>query len=193
MTWFLQNDKVDERWAWMQTFSKEECNAIIELVNMEKLQKAELGPGIEDENVRITEVFWLRTDKENREKYEWIYRRCTDAVQKMNEQFFNYNLTYIETMQFTVYDKKGSFYGKHIDAEYSGFGHRKLSFSVQLTEEESYEGGSLWLFNSKDPDVAPKDIGTMTIFPSWTLHEVTPLKKGKRYSLVGWVNGPRFK
>jgi PKHD-type hydroxylase len=193
MTWFLNIDKNDERWAWIQIFSKEECGIIIELINMEKLQKAEISQGIEDENTRISEIFWLSTDKKDREKYEWIYRRCTDAVQKINEQFFNYDLTYIETMQFTVYDKKGSFYGKHIDAEYSGSGHRKLSFSVQLSEEESYDGANLCLFNSKEPDIVSKGIGTMIIFPSWTLHEVTPLKKGKRYSLVGWVNGPRFK
>jgi len=33
----------------------------------------------------------------------------------------------------------------------------------------------------------------MIFFPSYTLHEVTPVTKGTRYTLVGWVHGPAFK
>jgi PKHD-type hydroxylase len=72
-------------------------------------------------------------------------------------------------------------------------GYRKLSFTIQLSEEKSYKGGSLCMYNSGDPDFAPKEIGTFVAFPSWLLHEVTPVIEGERYSLVGWVNGPRFK
>jgi hypothetical protein len=43
----------------------------------------------------------------------------------------------------------------------------------------------------KSPTYTP--IGTFTVFPSYTLHEVSPILDGARYSLVGWVNGPDFK
>jgi PKHD-type hydroxylase len=33
----------------------------------------------------------------------------------------------------------------------------------------------------------------ITLFPSWSLHRVTPVTKGTRYSLVAWVSGPRFR
>ena len=35
--------------------------------------------------------------------------------------------------------------------------------------------------------------GMITFFPSWLIHDVTPVTQGTRYSLVGWVNGPNFK
>lgn len=193
MPWLLGIDKCDERWSWIQVFNEQECKDIIELGKKNKLKKALLSMDLEDEKTRITDISWFKTDKENIFEFEWIYRRCTDAINHVNEKFFNYDLTYIEELQFTAYNQKGSFYEKHIDAEYNGQGHRKLSFTIQLSDEKSYKGGSLFLYNSKDPDIAPKDIGVMTIFPSWTLHEVTPIKEGERYSLVGWVNGPRFK
>ena len=33
----------------------------------------------------------------------------------------------------------------------------------------------------------------MIMFPSTMLHEVTPVTRGVRRSLVGWVLGPRLK
>ena len=43
-----------------------------------------------------------------------------------------------------------------------------------------------------DPGVL-KVRGSVNYFPSYMLHEVTPLERGTRYALVGWVNGPAFK
>jgi PKHD-type hydroxylase len=193
MPWFLGKDKFDERWAWVQVFTEQECIEIIKLGKKSNLNKALINDGEEDEKRRITDICWFRCEREYFSEFEWIYRRCTDVVKNINEKFFNYDLTFIEELQFTAYNKKGSFYGKHIDSTYEGNTHRKLSFTIQLSDEKMYKGGDLLLYNSKDPDNAPKGIGVMTIFPSWTLHEVTPIKQGERYSLVGWVCGPKFK
>ena len=38
-----------------------------------------------------------------------------------------------------------------------------------------------------------KNRGTAIFFPSYVLHEVKPVTKGLRYSLVIWVTGPKFK
>ena len=34
--------------------------------------------------------------------------------------------------------------------------------------------------------------GAMILFPSFLLHKVSPVTKGTRNSLVGWVRGPNF-
>lgn len=47
--------------------------------------------------------------------------------------------------------------------------------------------------NSKHIQVAPRDKGTVIIFPSYILHRVTPVTKGVRKSLAVWISGPRFK
>ena len=38
-----------------------------------------------------------------------------------------------------------------------------------------------------------RDQGYVAVFPSYVLHEVTPVTKGTRYSLVSWVTGKSFK
>ena len=70
---------------------------------------------------------------------------------------------------------------------------RKLSISVQLSDESSYDGCELHLLNDEHPHVAKKDLGSLTAFPSYTLHEVTSLEKGERFALVTWVTGESFK
>ena len=104
------------------------------------------------------------------------------------------NFKDIQSLQFTSYDAKDKgFYQKHIDMMYKGTGTRKLSLTVQLSDGADYEGGDLLLHYKNDPDVGFRNQGTATFFPSWMLHEVTPVTKGKRYSLVAWIQGPRFK
>jgi PKHD-type hydroxylase len=72
---------------------------------------------------------------------------------------------------------------------------RKLSISIQLTNPEEYEGGELKLYDGDEDktNVMDKTQGTLIIFPSYVLHEVMPVTKGTRNSLVAWVTGPQFK
>jgi len=37
-----------------------------------------------------------------------------------------------------------------------------------------------------------KDIGTIIVFPSFIYHQVSPVTKGKRESLVNWSIGKPF-
>jgi PKHD-type hydroxylase len=89
----------------------------------------------------------------------------------------------------------GDFYDGHVDHHFQGAGQfpRKLSFSMQLTDPSEYEGGSTRLITSHDPFAIPKTKGSITFFPSYTLHDVQPITKGTRKALVGWVLGPRWK
>jgi len=72
---------------------------------------------------------------------------------------------------------------------------RKLSISIQLTDPEEYEGGELKLYDGDDKEaqVMDKTQGTLIIFPSYVLHEVMPITKGTRNSLVTWITGKQFK
>jgi len=71
---------------------------------------------------------------------------------------------------------------------------RKLSFSLQLSNPEDYEGGELELINeSGESYIAPKAQGCLVLFDSRTRHRVRTVTKGTRKSLVGWVLGPRWK
>jgi len=58
-----------------------------------------------------------------------------------------------------------------------------------------YEGGEFQINNGQEKDVEtiPTKKGRMIIFPSFMIHRVAPVTKGKRKSVVVWVTGPKFK
>jgi PKHD-type hydroxylase len=70
---------------------------------------------------------------------------------------------------------------------------RKLSIVVQLTDPKEYKGGELQIFEGGEPVVVSKQQGMATFFPSYMLHQVTPVTKGMRHTLVMWVAGKNFK
>ena len=71
---------------------------------------------------------------------------------------------------------------------------RKLSFTLQLSDPDDYEGGNVQLINEANQNyIAPRQRGTIILFDSRTQHRVLKVTKGTRRSIVGWVVGPRWK
>tara|TARA_B100000902_G_C27269853_1_gene895714 strand:+ start:1072 stop:1794 length:723 start_codon:yes stop_codon:yes gene_type:complete len=77
---------------------------------------------------------------------------------------------------------------------------RKLSFTLNLVDDSEYEGGDLKFDYGPHTDgerfhtcheIRPQ--GSAIIFPSYMYHQVTPITKGTRYSLVNWIIGYPFK
>lgn len=144
----------------------------------------------EDVSYRNNKISWIDMNDDNK----WLYNKVKELILTVNQKFL-FDLTDLEVLQYTVYET-GEFYKKHIDTEstlFVGDACRKLSFSVQLTDPKEYEGGELLIHTSENAIVASKEFGSITFFPSFLLHEVVPVTKGKRVSLVGWVYGPTFK
>ena len=67
---------------------------------------------------------------------------------------------------------------------------------VQLSDETMYEGGNLEFGitdeTGKNNYTAPRTRGSITIFPAFLSHRVTPVTKGRRYSLITWMLGDSF-
>ena len=73
---------------------------------------------------------------------------------------------------------------------------RKLSFTLQLSDENEYTGGNLEFADfddSKNKFIAPRTRGCLIVFDSRVPHRVCPVKSGLRKSLVGWVMGKRWR
>jgi PKHD-type hydroxylase len=197
LNWYIDSPTV-EQWAYIDNlFTPEEIKNIIDIgKNAEAstpIKDGTVGGDTEvDTKIRRSKISWIRSDVPSN---HWIFRRITGAILTLNNSFFKYDLNEIQNIQFTSYtsDDHSGFYGKHIDTSYNGPGPRKLSISIQLSDPDSYEGGDLLLHNGPEPTVCKRDLGSLNMFPSWTLHEVTPVTKGTRYSLVVWIAGPRFK
>lgn len=184
--WPFKIDHV-ENWAFQNgVFTKKECEELIELGN-KKLIKAHVIGG--DQSVRDSQVAWLYAS----DGLEWAFRRLTDVSTSLNDQFFKFDLFgFCEGLQFTRYDAPAGKYDAHIDKIFNGV-VRKLSFSVQLSDPDNYEGGDLALHLGAEATKVPKEQGKLVAFPSYALHSVQPVTKGTRYSLVAWIAGPPFK
>ena len=74
---------------------------------------------------------------------------------------------------------------------------RKLSVTINLSDEKDYDGGELTFDIGEHHEVGKKIItnkdfkkqGTMVVFPSYMHHAVSPVTRGVRYSLVQWFLG----
>jgi PKHD-type hydroxylase len=199
--WDLKIEKKYENFVFIEKFyNLEQTNAIISAGLNSKLSDmskgtvgTDLGENIVKTDIRQSTISWIKSSEPAN---DWIYRSLTEAVVKINDMFFNFDLKSIQSLQFSIYDsKENDFYTKHIDISnlFPFECMRKLSFTVQLSDPNTYEGGELILHYSGKPAKIAKNLGSIFFFPSYTLHEVTPVTKGIRYSLVGWVIGPRFK
>jgi PKHD-type hydroxylase len=186
-SWQFQPDNI-QNWAYIDNlFTPEECAQIITIGNS-KLEEATIFDKEIDKNIRESQVAWLYSND-----IEFAFRRVTDGILNLNSQFFNFDLFGMaEGFQFTRYDAPSGFYGMHIDKVLNGT-VRKLSLTIQLSLPEDYEGGELALQFDKEADLMPKELGKMIVFPSYVLHEVRPVTKGTRYSLVAWITGKPFK
>ena len=150
----------------------------------------------------------------------WVAGFLWHYVQRANRENFLYDLRNIdgESLQYTRY-REGEFYGWHNDAGLAthykpvsvgnrGNGQdnvndfinencemvRKLSFSIQLSDPDDYEGGNVQLLDEAGNNyIAPRKRGCIVLFDSRTQHRVLKVTKGTRKSIVGWVVGPRWK
>ena len=160
---------------------------------------------------RNSQNAWIPTN-------HWLGGFLWHYIERANRENFLYDLRCIdgESMQYTRYSE-GQFYGWHNDAgittQYKpvAIGNReqgraqdfmnenlelvrKLSFAMQLSDPDDYEGGNVQLLDEMgNPYFVPRKRGTIVLFDSRTMHRVQKVKKGVRKSIVGWTVGPRWK
>jgi PKHD-type hydroxylase len=185
-SWNFEVDQVNLYAFWNNAFSKEECQTITNIAKDKGLIKGKI---IGESEIRDSKVSWLYPDDD----MDWVFRRVTDITLNLNERFFKFDLFGLnEGFQFTNYKAPSGKYGKHVDRGIN-MPVRKLSISIQLTNPEEYEGGELKLCDGEEETIMDKTQGTLIIFPSYVLHEVMPVTKGERNSLVTWITGKQFK
>ena len=187
-SWQFNLDEIN-LYAFKDNFlSPLECDQIIEIGNTKKLEVGNTKDN-NKQKTRKSNISWLCPS----DNLEWLYRRLTDTITGLNNQFFKLDIFGIqEPLQFTNYKAPDGEYNSHTDRAY-GMIIRKLSISIQLTNENNYEGGNLELLQGNKPEKMERTQGKLIMFPSFVQHRVTPVTKGERNSLVIWVTGNNFK
>ena len=171
-------------WVWESEIPNNVCDQIINCSDKIQYEKGLTQDMDEGRNVNVK---FLHDD------FNWINALVCGYGLFANCKNFKYKLSKcdMEGVQLSRYTL-GQFYDKHID--FNGNpdtkSHtRKLSMSVQLSDENSYDGGDLIIYYSGEKYIAPKVKGTVIVFDSRLTHEVTPITRGERYSLVKWFHG----
>ena len=146
------------------------------------------GVGEVKTEVRRSSISWLDISPES----AWVFKKLSYVGASLNAQYYGFDLIgFGEGLQLTNYDDADEgMYTWHQD--YAALVSRKLTLVVQLSDPSEYEGGDLQI-STGPVHTVKKQRGFITAFPSWALHQVTPVTKGTRQSLVAWISGPDFK
>ncbi len=165
----------------------EECARVIALGSSQTVVPGSLGSEQDiNERTRRSDVTYLLHD----EASNWLYDKLGREIQQVNADAYGYDLTGIEAIQLASY-QAGDHYDWHMDLGEGDNSTRKLSLSIQLSAEEDYKGGDLEFMKVRD--IAMKQQGSIIFFPSFLHHQVKPITRGQRYSLVAWVHGNAFR
>jgi len=131
-----------------------------------------------------------------------VVERLTALLPQVAEQL-GVELSGVQTPQFLMY-REGDFFRRHRDSNPDAVAakfarERQVSAVVFLNGEssepapDSYEGGALTLYGlMEDRDggsiglPVTGETGSLIAFPSDMMHEVTPVSRGERYTVVTW-------
>lgn len=175
--------------------SSQKCDEIIQRGLSLPSQNASIGFDKDhiDNSYRISTIRWFYGPS-NKDIVELIMHYATLA----NREHFGFDISVgAHEFQFTEYhgESQGK-YDWHHDVwwENPRAHDRKLSVVIQLSDPNNYTGGDFEFGEPCDfSSSAFKPRGSVVVFPSFFRHKVNAVTTGTRYSLVSWVDGPKFK
>ena len=172
-----------------EVLARDECDVLLSYIDRFGQVSGAVGaedgsaPGLDPEVRRVRQTTVPRSPDT-----AWVYERLAGAIDGCNRELFGFDLRDFNEDLAIVDYREGDFYEWHLDIGHAA-NSRKLSVSVMLSSPEDYDGGAL-AFPSAEFDRVPR--GSAVVFPSFLLHGVQPVKRGRRCALLAWIGGPRF-
>lgn len=81
----------------------------------------------------------------------------------------------------------GMKFGTHVDNAVMNGMRTDVSFTLFLSDPESYDGGALVIETTAGEQEIKLPAGAMVVYPSMTLHRVSEVTRGERLAAVGWA------
>lgn len=81
----------------------------------------------------------------------------------------------------------GMEYGTHVDDAIMAGARTDMSFTLFLSDPDSYEGGGLIMQEPTEDRRFRLDAGDAVLYPTSVLHRVEPVAQGERLAVVGWI------
>tara|TARA_R110002096_G_C14482310_1_gene713958 strand:+ start:555 stop:1106 length:552 start_codon:yes stop_codon:yes gene_type:complete len=173
-------------------FSNADCDRILKQAATVPHEDAKLVGQTKDHNMRRADLVWL----DNVPDTGWVMDVIIDQIRVANRDIFGFDVReFSESVQVAHYDaaREGHFDWHSDIGDGRIAARRKLTLVAQLSEPDAYEGGALEVMPSSHTITADRARGTVTIFPSYVLHRVTPVTQGHRVSMTVWAHGPAFR
>ena len=110
-------------------------------------------------------------------------------IEKLNKDQLIKSFSLSKKIHGTIFTKsiKGMKYGRHIDNTFMSSGRADLSFTLFLSNVDSYEGGELIIENINSKNTFKLNAGQILIYPSTYLHSVQEVTQGERLVFIGWI------
>jgi len=127
------------------------------------------------------DIIIQKNEKVRRKLDNYLFASAGLAIKKYNELFPLAQIEEDSGYELLRYET-GQFYKKHTDS----FKARPRAVSCSFFLNDDYEGGEFSFFEGELKLKAPK--GSAIMFPSNFMypHEILPVTKGTRYSIVTW-------
>jgi PKHD-type hydroxylase len=143
------------------------------------------------EDGRETAGFAARMVKNNRQatndrKIETVRKLVEERVLGNDVFAMSIRPKALTSVMFSRYES-GMQYGSHVDDALMRGMRTDVSFTLFLSDPESYDGGELVIESASGEDAVKLAAGGLVAYPSTTLHHVAPLTRGERLAAVGWA------
>ena len=176
----------------LNAFTPTECERIIVSLSTVPASDALLGGQARDHNLRNSQLVWM----DDVDGMGWVMERLIELVRRSNTDQFDFDLReFAESPQAASYkSSEDGHFAWHSDIGLgAAAGKRKLTLVLQLSEPSTYDGGDLEIMPGAQVLSANRAQGCVSVFPSFSLHRVTPMKSGIRHSITVWAHGPAFR
>jgi hypothetical protein len=185
------NQQFDIAYVVKKGVSDSFCNNLIKEYSKEEVEKEQpfIGEGrdpVANINLDIRNVLRLPLPMN-----QGIGATLTSCGLNINHEKWQYNITHSNQTEFLMYDVNGK-YEAHVDTFHQHSNEtRKLTVIAILNDD--FEGGKFYIQQSNEKMYPPQEKGDIIVFPSFMVHGVEPVTKGKRFTVVTWLVGPYFK
>jgi len=165
------------------------CDAILdEFKNDDEWVDTVIGKGVVNKNIRNCETIGIsfssiiEKNKKIRLKIDrYVMASASKCIKEYNTRFPNCRIVEDSGYELLKYTE-GCFYTQHVDS----FKARPRAVSCSFILNDDFEGGEFAFFNREIKYKLEK--GDALLFPSNFMypHEIMPVTKGTRYSIITW-------
>ena len=193
----LRNTNVSLSMHW-QVFAPNECAQIVAQANAANWKhQLPVGSGNTPIFPDAEDVKFIERQRLPLGKNGYPLDQINFGASQVNSDAWRFDLSGFpaDDMPWLGRQKKGKYSEENWEVAIGGgfTSSRKLSFVLQLSDPTTYDGGDVMLHNINTDTDGFRQQGTLIVFPSYWLNRITPVTRGVRHFITGWIHGHSFR